>query len=220
MQRGQAPLMAALSYEAPFLIDKLVQEHIVASRRQGEELVTELLRYLVLGQMYPDKYWYMVSRLVDEAWHQFVLFTKQYVTFCQQYFGHYLHHAPGTSPDAPGLTVVDSFADFKQYYERHFGTPPPELWDDAHWLTLSRRMLVHEALCPVVVARDDRTGRITVTSPRGLVIAVNEIAREAMEFVFRTKAFYVRELPGGLTDQEKLGIAEMLLTRGALMLAT
>lgn len=220
VEREPAQLMDALSYQAPFLIEKLVKEQIVASACEAEALFTELLRFLVLTRMYPDKFWYMASRLVDEAWHQFVLFTKQYTAFCQQYFGQYLHHNPGMSPDASGLTVEVSFADFSVFYERHFGAPPADAWQDKYWLSLTRRMIVNEALYPVTIDRDDRTGMVMVTSRRGPVLLVSEIARAAMEFIWQTKAFYVRELPGELSDDEKIGVAEVLMARGALLLAT
>ena len=35
--------------------------------------------------------------LVDEMWHAFILFTKDYTKFCLDHFGFYLHHGPTTS---------------------------------------------------------------------------------------------------------------------------
>ncbi|MEM5548941.1 hypothetical protein [Pseudoalteromonas fuliginea] len=32
--------------------------------------------------------------VIDEMWHNFILFTKDYSAFCDNYFGHYLHHNP------------------------------------------------------------------------------------------------------------------------------
>lgn len=37
--------------------------------------------------------------VIDEMWHNFVLFTKEYTAFCQHYFGYYLHHAPATKAE-------------------------------------------------------------------------------------------------------------------------
>lgn len=36
----------------------------------------------------------MPSVAVDVAWHEFILFTKQYQGFCKQAIGHFLHHVP------------------------------------------------------------------------------------------------------------------------------
>ncbi|MEP1555057.1 hypothetical protein [Paraglaciecola sp.] len=35
--------------------------------------------------------------IIDEMWHNFVLFTKGYSEFCKRFFGHYMHHAPTSS---------------------------------------------------------------------------------------------------------------------------
>ena len=31
---------------------------------------------------------------IDDMWHTFLLFTKDYAGFCQQYFGEFIHHLP------------------------------------------------------------------------------------------------------------------------------
>lgn len=37
---------------------------------------------------------------IDEAWHNFMLFSRDYMTFCVTNFGHYLHHQPFTAEEA------------------------------------------------------------------------------------------------------------------------
>ena len=36
----------------------------------------------------------MPSKVVDDAWHQFILFTGEYTRFCKEAFGDYFHHKP------------------------------------------------------------------------------------------------------------------------------
>lgn len=36
----------------------------------------------------------MPSKVVDLAWHHFILFTKDYEAFCQNAFGRFFHHVP------------------------------------------------------------------------------------------------------------------------------
>lgn len=36
----------------------------------------------------------MPSQLVDDAWHEFILFTKSYEAFCSKSIGTFLHHTP------------------------------------------------------------------------------------------------------------------------------
>jgi hypothetical protein len=37
--------------------------------------------------------------VIDEMWHNFVLFTKEYTAFCLHFFGYYMHHAPTTEAE-------------------------------------------------------------------------------------------------------------------------
>lgn len=34
--------------------------------------------------------------IIDEMWHNFILFTKEYDAFCKEYLGIYIHHQPTT----------------------------------------------------------------------------------------------------------------------------
>lgn len=43
----------------------------------------------------------MPSQAVDEAWHEFILFTREYVAFCARAFGGYLHHTPAEALAEP-----------------------------------------------------------------------------------------------------------------------
>lgn len=56
----------------------------------------------------------MPSAVVDDAWHTFILFTRDYLESCRRAFGGYLHHTPkegmgasGTSALAAGM--IDTF---------------------------------------------------------------------------------------------------------------
>ena len=43
----------------------------------------------------------MPSRVVDTAWHEFILLTRAYHDFCEHAFGRYLHHDPAGTTTAP-----------------------------------------------------------------------------------------------------------------------
>jgi hypothetical protein len=218
--REPAQLMEALTHKAPFLIEKLLKEQIADTPQHGEALFAEAIKYLILCHLYPEKRWDMFSRLIDEAWHQFVLFTSQYLEFCRRYFGRYVHHAPGNSPGMAQRegSLAGTFADFKDHYECMFGGPLPALWQDAKSVTLNRRVLINNVPGPLSFAHDSNPGMITLTGSRGPMMAVNELARSSLEFILRTKSFYVRELPNDLTDDEKVGLAEMLVFQHVLLL--
>jgi hypothetical protein len=46
------------------------------------------------------------------------------------------------------------------------------------------------------------------------LLTVNELARSALTFIAQTGAFYVRELPGDLTDEEKVALIATLVEYG------
>ncbi|MFT4017544.1 MAG: hypothetical protein QM668_11320 [Agriterribacter sp.] len=37
--------------------------------------------------------------IVDEMWHNFILFTKEYHAFCNRYFNRYFHHLPASKAE-------------------------------------------------------------------------------------------------------------------------
>lgn len=48
------------------------------------------LAYLRSGRRFVS----MPSQVVDDLWHEFILYTKGYDAFCRQAFGRFLHHTP------------------------------------------------------------------------------------------------------------------------------
>jgi hypothetical protein len=220
--RPPRQLLDAMEYNAPFLIDKLLKEQIVETREDGESLFVEVIKYLILNWTYPGKRWSMFSRLIDEVWHQFVLFTVEYSAFCTRYFGGYLHHAPGnapgTEPREPG-SRAEEVADFQRHYKELFGTPTPRIWSDSESLTLKRRALHNDCAGALRVEYEAGDEFVTLASGKGGMLSVSKLALEALQFIVRNKVFYVRELPGDLTDDERVGLVEVLMSRHLLVLA-
>ncbi|MEO8402823.1 MAG: hypothetical protein ABI597_13710 [Gammaproteobacteria bacterium] len=50
---------------------------------------------------------------IDDMWHTFLLFTKEYISFCKKYFGKYFHHSPTT--DDEQITKNDFEIDFTRF---------------------------------------------------------------------------------------------------------
>jgi len=88
-----------------------------------DEAINEFRKYLVLIAL-GHKNVGMNSREVDEVWHTFILFTRDYMLFCNEVFGHYLHHQPSI-PSQP----IDGTARqrFLEAYRREFGDLP-SIW--------------------------------------------------------------------------------------------
>ncbi len=47
----------------------------------------------------------MPSQVVDELWHEFILFTRSYQGFCERALGRYLHHTPAEAMPAPNTAT-------------------------------------------------------------------------------------------------------------------
>src|ERR1700730_7354290 len=105
-----------------FVFDKLISEGR-ASAEKKEELEREFKRFVFLAGegVCPLA---MISPLVNEVWHQFILFTKQYKEFCHKTLGMFIGHQPDT-PSTPVPVVAGE--NFRSAYKRCFGDIP-ETW--------------------------------------------------------------------------------------------
>ncbi len=67
----------------------------------------------------------LLRKDVDELWHLFIIFTPQYRSFCDRYFGFFVDHQPHTSSTpVPGAALTGFF---KAYRACH-GREPAGYW--------------------------------------------------------------------------------------------
>jgi len=61
---------------------------------EAKDIFKEMKRFLCLVNEYPDDYIFTHEPLwvIDEMWHTFILYTKDYYDFCMQFFGKIIHH--------------------------------------------------------------------------------------------------------------------------------
>jgi hypothetical protein len=77
-----------------------------------QQLVARALRQFFLAYLKSGcKRVAMPSQAADDLWHEFILFTRDYQSFCDQAFGQFLHHTPavklgGVKSDNEGLRRV------------------------------------------------------------------------------------------------------------------
>jgi len=99
-----ASLETVLSYQNDELVRRF-QNKLSVDSDMAYELFTEVKRFLWLSvERKKDFELGLVPNntlkidhdleLLDQAWHLFILSTKDYIEFCQTYFGTYLHHHP------------------------------------------------------------------------------------------------------------------------------
>ena len=85
-------------------------------------ILGEVLKYLWLIGKHNQKL--TPSLLVDNAWHEFILFTRLYHSFCDKHFGRYIHHSPGGKEQENHRNYNRTI----QLYILHFGRPPEVYW--------------------------------------------------------------------------------------------
>ncbi len=69
---------------------------------EGIALVQRGLRdYFHICNKAGNKMVSMPSQVVDDAWHEFILFTRKYNHFCKKALGRFLHHTPAEAMAAP-----------------------------------------------------------------------------------------------------------------------
>ena len=86
---------------ARFLDKRLAARRPELSDAQRQEVFAGLLDYFQLCRTAGKRMVAMPSQVVDDAWHEFILFTRQYDKFCQGAFGRFLHHTPAEAMSAP-----------------------------------------------------------------------------------------------------------------------
>lgn len=97
------------------------------SYEDAERHVFELRRFLALCAL-NDGPAYGMRGQIDEAWHTFIIFTREYSEFCQAVAGRFLHHRPNTDSGS-GPSGLDAYQRFLSDYERTFREPAPaDLW--------------------------------------------------------------------------------------------
>lgn len=217
------PHAELLAFRAPYLEEKLTREQIVSSREDAVAYFDELKKYLWLCDSVTTHRIPMLSRWVDEVWHQFVLFTTEYTGFCGRFFGRYVHHTPNEAPSAsdeaapPGAApTVATNAEFAALYEREFG-PLPRLWDDSERVGLRTRLFrtgprLHVRTGP------EKSDLVAVDDDR-LIARIVHWCEPALRFIVENDVFLVRELPALLYDEDKVRLARLLMRRGVARIA-
>lgn len=120
----EAKLESVLQFNPQYLKDKLLSDGKVQNEAEYNALFTELKKYLLMCSL-SDTSVAMLSTKVDAIWHEFILFTKGYREFCQNYLGKFVDHTPNTE------STPTRFASVKQFvvlYTETCGDIPNEIW--------------------------------------------------------------------------------------------
>jgi hypothetical protein len=90
----QQQFNSIMAYQNEDVISRFTDQMDIAPT-EAEDIFAETKKFLYLSQVpgifIPDE-----LLIVDEMWHNFVLFTRDYHDFCLDHFGRFVHHQPAT----------------------------------------------------------------------------------------------------------------------------
>lgn len=106
-----------LGYSNPEILNQLVERH-GKTPEQAQSMFADCLRFLYLAATSGKSL--SPPPLIDEVWHCFILNTRAYGQFCEEYFRAFIHHTPTPSGNrnAKGPVVRDTLC----FAEAEFGT--------------------------------------------------------------------------------------------------
>jgi hypothetical protein len=89
---------------APDFVDKLQRE--LGDRATALRALEGLDAWFIACLYAGDRMIGMPSKVVDIAWHEFILRTREYHAFCERAFGRYLHHTPDSAMTVPAASLL------------------------------------------------------------------------------------------------------------------
>lgn len=115
-----------IAYTNPGLIKKYGFEKGI-SEEAAAVAFTELKKFLYICGVTNEAL--TPSAGVDDIWHQFILFTGDYMRFCNRYFNQMIHHTPDTEFDHK--TKSANNLAYERAYDialEEFGPLDPDFW--------------------------------------------------------------------------------------------
>lgn len=93
-----------MAYENTAVIRQFCREYSHTDDEAARQLFRDLMGWMWLSvyRLQHDIKTHMIAPLIelDKMWHIFILHTRDYTKFCENYFGTYFHHEVEDSDDA------------------------------------------------------------------------------------------------------------------------
>jgi hypothetical protein len=124
-------LEIARQFNMTSVVDRYCKEKH-ETRERANIIADELRHFLILCVLNTDK-GYAIRDPIDEMWHTFIIFTKDYFKFCLSIGKPYLHHAPTEESDKKiGANArLESYKELLEDYEKTFGyQAPKDIWPE------------------------------------------------------------------------------------------
>jgi hypothetical protein len=115
-----------LQYKHQHVLDRY-KKNYPNNKLSAEEAFSEVLNYLWLHEKHSEEKQhspnnealnfecavYSEMQEIDDMWNTFIVFTKDYAQFCQQYFGKFIHHNPTNEQDR--ISAEEFEEEFRRY---------------------------------------------------------------------------------------------------------
>ncbi len=88
------------------VLGRFRQKHPDLNSAQEKLVRDGLQQYFQICQRARGRFVSMPSQVVDDLWHDFILFTRHYRHFCDQAFGRFMHHTPVEAMPTPQLATA------------------------------------------------------------------------------------------------------------------
>ena len=119
-------LECILKFRSPEIPRRIAQKAGIPTEK-AEELFVETLKYLyVCRQARKARISVAPSLILDDGWHNFILFTKEYARFCKEYVGEFIHHVPDIGEPNQERYVIS-----RQVAESLLGPLDSAIWPEA-----------------------------------------------------------------------------------------
>ena len=65
--------------------------------------------------------------IIDEMWHNFILFTKEYSEYCNDTYGYFCHHSPAITEANKEISLKE-VEEIMVFIQKHLGQDILEKW--------------------------------------------------------------------------------------------
>lgn len=90
-----------MNYQNNDVLKRYMKDH-EATQEEAEEAWKAWKQFAVTSYFLKGRK--TTSQMVDNIWHIFILHTRQYAQFCEEYWGgHFLHHEPSADEESPNF---------------------------------------------------------------------------------------------------------------------
>jgi hypothetical protein len=113
------PVNQILGYRHERLLQRYMSDNST-TRERAEQAFTAFKQFMVVCAIKPGLK--ITSEPIDQMWHSFLLFTKDYKEFCDTYLGRFINHAPFEQA-APSI-----YLETRAFTKNFFGNIDEKFW--------------------------------------------------------------------------------------------